>query len=93
LAALLTENCGQIPLIKGAKAAGVKVFFPSEFGVVSSTHIISRRGSDRYNKPFDEKSPSPLVKAKRVVLEAAKEEGLPTAVLNNGGFPEYCFIP
>lgn len=66
----------QIPLIRAAKAAGVKLFIPSEFGV-----------------PFDDDSTSPLVRDKRATLEAAKSEGQPLAIIYNGGFPEYCFIP
>lgn len=66
----------QVPLVKAAKSAGVKLFWPSEFGV-----------------DFEEDSPSPLVKSKKIVMKTLQEEGLPSAILNNGGFPEYCFIP
>ncbi|KAJ1301050.1 hypothetical protein OPQ81_003469 [Rhizoctonia solani] len=67
----------QVPLIKAAKAAGVKLFFPSEYGCVFE----------------DPSNPSPVIQAKKTVIKAAKEEGLPFAALSNGGFPEYCFIP
>ncbi|KAG8729329.1 hypothetical protein FRC11_009022, partial [Ceratobasidium sp. 423] len=67
----------QVPLIKAAKAAGVKLFFPSEYGSVFE----------------DTSNPSPVIQAKKTVLKAAQEAGLPYAALSNGGFPEYCFIP
>ncbi|CAE6511999.1 unnamed protein product [Rhizoctonia solani] len=65
----------QIPLVKASKHAGVKVFFPSEYG-----------------GKFEE-TPSPLLQAKKAVLQAARDHGLPVATLNNGPFPEYLFIP
>ncbi|KAJ1309094.1 hypothetical protein OPQ81_004772 [Rhizoctonia solani] len=65
----------QVPLIKAAKNAGVKVFFPSEYG-----------------GQFPE-SPSPVIQAKKAVVQTARDHGLPVATLNNGGFPEYIFIP
>ncbi|CAE6470615.1 unnamed protein product [Rhizoctonia solani] len=67
----------QLPLIKAAKAAGVKLFFPSEYG---STF----EGSA---------NPSPVIQSKKKVIKAAQDAGLPFAALSNGGFPEYCFIP
>ncbi|CAE6425385.1 unnamed protein product [Rhizoctonia solani] len=65
----------QIPLVKAAKQAGVKLFFPSEYG-------------GRFTK-----TKSPLLQAKKAVVQAARDQGLPVATLNNGGFPEYIFIP
>ncbi|KAL5636550.1 hypothetical protein ACGC1H_000490 [Rhizoctonia solani] len=65
----------QIPLIKAAKQAGVKVFFPSEYGG---------------NFP---ETKSPLLQEKKAVVKAARDHGLPVTTLNNGGFPEYIFIP
>ncbi|CAE6436148.1 unnamed protein product [Rhizoctonia solani] len=67
----------QVPLIKAAKAAGVKLFFPSLYGALLE----------------DESNPSPLLKAKKSVIKIAQEVGLPFAALSNGGFPEYCYIP
>ncbi|CUA72934.1 hypothetical protein RSOLAG22IIIB_10406 [Rhizoctonia solani] len=67
----------QVPLIKAAKAAGVKLFFPSEYGSVFE----------------DTSNPSPVIQAKKTVIKTAQDVGLPFAVLSNGGFPEYCFIP
>ncbi|KAG9099702.1 hypothetical protein FS749_000630 [Ceratobasidium sp. UAMH 11750] len=67
----------QVPLIKASKEAGVQLYFPSEYG--------SDFAGDNH--------PSPLIQGKKTVLKTAKESGLPTAILSNGGFPEYCFIP
>ncbi|CAE6436156.1 unnamed protein product [Rhizoctonia solani] len=67
----------QVPLIKAAKAAGVKLFLPSEYGSVFE----------------DESNPSPVIQSKKKVIKAAQDAGLPFAALSNGGFPEYCFIP
>ncbi|CAE6457512.1 unnamed protein product [Rhizoctonia solani] len=67
----------QIPLIRAAKVAGVKLFFPSEYGGVYK----------------DELNASPLVQAKNSVLKATQDVGLPFAVLSNGAFPEYCLTP
>ncbi|KAG8765987.1 hypothetical protein FRC12_007151 [Ceratobasidium sp. 428] len=67
----------QIPLVKAAKKAGVKLYFPSEYG----------------SEFEDDSSPSPIIQAKKTVLKTAKEVGLPVAVVSNGGFPECCFIP
>ncbi|QRV73104.1 NmrA-like family domain-containing protein 1 [Ceratobasidium sp. AG-Ba] len=67
----------QIPLIKAAKSAGVKLFVPSEYGGAFE----------------NDEHPSPVIQGKKTVLKAAKEAGLPVAVVSNGGFPEYCFIP
>ncbi|KAG8701115.1 hypothetical protein FRC09_005553 [Ceratobasidium sp. 395] len=67
----------QVPLIKAAKRAGVKLYFPSEYGSEFEDHS----------------SPSPIIQAKKTVLKTAKEVGLPVAVVSNGGFPECCFIP
>ncbi|CAE6505180.1 unnamed protein product [Rhizoctonia solani] len=65
----------QIPLIKASKKAGVKTFFPSEYG-----------------GEFPDTT-SPVLQAKKAVVQTAKEHGLPVTRLNNGGFPEYIFIP
>ena len=46
-----------------------------------------------YGSDFEDDNPSPVFQAKKQVLKIAKEQGLPTAVLNTGGFPEYCLIP
>ncbi|CUA78285.1 hypothetical protein RSOLAG22IIIB_13039 [Rhizoctonia solani] len=67
----------QVPLIKAAKAASVKLFFPSEYGSVFE----------------DTSNPSPVIQAKKTVIKTAQDVGLPYAALSNGGFPEYCFIP
>ncbi|KAG9127631.1 hypothetical protein FRC07_011375 [Ceratobasidium sp. 392] len=67
----------QVPLIKASKKAGVKLYFPSEYG-------------SEFN---DDNSPSPIVQEKKTVLRTAKEVGLPIAVVSTGGFPEYCLIP
>ncbi|KAG8725579.1 hypothetical protein FRC12_009288 [Ceratobasidium sp. 428] len=67
----------QVPLIKAAKKAGVKLYFPSEYG----------------SEFEDDSNPSPVIQAKKTVLKTAKEVGLPVAAVSNGGFPEYCFIP
>ncbi|CAE6444299.1 unnamed protein product [Rhizoctonia solani] len=66
----------QIPLVKASKKAGVKVFFPSEYG-----------------GHFPEDTPSPILRQKKEVVKSAQEHGLPVAILNNGGFPEYISIP
>ncbi|KAH7343354.1 hypothetical protein B0J17DRAFT_713536 [Rhizoctonia solani] len=65
----------QIPLVKAAKKAGIKVFFPSEYGGEFPA------------------TQSPVLQAKKVVVQAARDHGLPVATLNNGPFPEYIFIP
>ncbi|GAB1520367.1 hypothetical protein RhiTH_003442 [Rhizoctonia solani] len=67
----------QVPLIHAAKAAGVKLFFPSEYG-------------STFEGPAN---PSPVIQSKKKVIKAAQDAGLPFAALSNGGFPEYCFIP
>ncbi|KAG8749506.1 hypothetical protein FRC12_013385 [Ceratobasidium sp. 428] len=67
----------QVPLIKAAKKAGVKLYFPSEYG----------------SEFEGDSNPSPVIQAKKTVLKTAKEVGLPVAAVSNGGFPEYCFIP
>ncbi|KDN46571.1 hypothetical protein RSAG8_04224, partial [Rhizoctonia solani AG-8 WAC10335] len=67
----------QVPLIKAAKAAGVKLFFPSEYGSIFEAAS----------------NPSPVIQSKKTVIKTAQEVGLPFAALSNGGFPEYCFIP
>ncbi|CAE6429968.1 unnamed protein product [Rhizoctonia solani] len=67
----------QVPLISAAKTAGVKLFFPSEYG-------------STFDGP---PNPSPVIQSKKKVIQAAKDAGLPFAALSNGGFPEYCFIP
>lgn len=67
----------QLPLIKAAKAAGVKTYFPSEYGGAFE----------------NENHPSAVIRAKKTVLKAAKETGLPVTIVSNGGFPEYCLIP
>lgn len=72
-AAALTS--AQIPLIKASKKAGVKVFFPSEYGGQFPDTV------------------SPPLQAKQLVVKTAQKHGLPVATLNNGGFPEYIFIP
>ncbi|KAG8755542.1 hypothetical protein FRC11_005958, partial [Ceratobasidium sp. 423] len=64
----------QVPLAEASKRAGVKVFFPSEYG-----------------GQFPD-SPS-AVFPKKVVIQTARDLGLPVATLSNGGFPEYMFIP
>ncbi|CAE6412323.1 unnamed protein product [Rhizoctonia solani] len=56
--------------------AGVKVFFPSEYG-----------------GHFPDDVSSPAFRAKKAVVKSAQDHGLPVATLNNGGFPEYIFIP
>ncbi|CAE6443760.1 unnamed protein product [Rhizoctonia solani] len=67
----------QVPLIKAAKAAGVKLFFPSDYGSLFD------------NEP----NPSPIIRDLKTVLRVMKETGLPYTYVHNGGFPEYCFIP
>ncbi|KAB5596260.1 Isoflavone reductase-like protein [Ceratobasidium theobromae] len=67
----------QVPLIKAAKAAGVKTFFPSEYGALFE----------------DESDPSPVVQAKKEVIRTTKEAGLPITIVSNGAFPEYCINP
>ncbi|KAG9120929.1 hypothetical protein FRC07_003336 [Ceratobasidium sp. 392] len=67
----------QVPLIKAAKKAGVKLYFPSEYG----------------SEFEDDNNPSPLIQGKKTVLKTAKKVGLPVAAVSNGGFPEYCFVP
>ncbi|KAB5593373.1 Isoflavone reductase-like protein [Ceratobasidium theobromae] len=74
----------QVPLVKAAKAAGVKTFFPSEYGSINT------RPSQLFE---DESNPSPVIQGKKTVIKAAKEAGLPITGLSTGGFPEYCFIP
>jgi hypothetical protein len=41
----------------------------------------------------EDSNPSPILQAKKTVLKAAKDIGLPFTILNTGGFPEYDFIP
>ncbi|CAE6372143.1 unnamed protein product [Rhizoctonia solani] len=67
----------QLPLIKAAKTAGVKLFFPSGYGSPFEGSSI----------------PSPLIMSEKKVIAAAREAGLPFAALYNGGFPDYCLIP
>ncbi|KAB5591507.1 hypothetical protein CTheo_5064 [Ceratobasidium theobromae] len=67
----------QIPLIKAAKTAGVKTFFPSEYGSIFE----------------GDSNPSPVIQGKKAVVKVAKEAGLPITSLCTGAFPEYCLIP
>ncbi|CAE6366785.1 unnamed protein product [Rhizoctonia solani] len=67
----------QVPLIKAAKAAGVKLFLPSEYG-------------STFEGPAN---PSPVIQSKKKVIKAAQDAGLPYAALHTGAFPEYCLIP
>ncbi|CCO35326.1 Isoflavone reductase homolog [Rhizoctonia solani AG-1 IB] len=67
----------QLPLIKAAKAVGVKLFFPSGYGSPFEGSSI----------------PSSLIQSEKKVIKAAQEVGLPFAALNNGTFPDYCLIP
>ncbi|KAF8688412.1 Saccharopine dehydrogenase NADP binding domain, partial [Rhizoctonia solani] len=67
----------QLPLIKAAKVAGVKLFFPSGYGSPFEGSLI----------------PSPMIQSEKKVIKAAQEAGLPFAALHNGGFPERCFSP
>ncbi|KAG8716077.1 hypothetical protein FRC11_009702 [Ceratobasidium sp. 423] len=46
-----------------------------------------------YGGQFPDAIPSPVLQAKKDILQTAREHGLPVASLNNGGFPEYIFIP
>ncbi|KAG8759841.1 hypothetical protein FRC12_009682 [Ceratobasidium sp. 428] len=89
----------QVPLIKAAKKAGVKLYFPSEYGSVGRIQLDLNVAMPltcvlKYFREFeDDSSPSPIIQAKKTVLKTAKEVGLPVAVVSNGGFPECCFIP
>ncbi|GAB1520365.1 hypothetical protein RhiTH_003440 [Rhizoctonia solani] len=66
----------QLVLIKAANIAGVKLFFPSEYGNV-------------YDHPSNEISP--YLQLKKTIVNSAKELGLPYAVLSTGGFPDLSF--
>ncbi|CAE6379649.1 unnamed protein product [Rhizoctonia solani] len=66
----------QLVLIKAANIAGVKLFFPSEYGNV-------------YDHPSNEISP--YLQLKKTIINSAKELGLPYAVLSTGGFPNLSF--
>ncbi|KAH7337696.1 NmrA-like family-domain-containing protein [Rhizoctonia solani] len=67
----------QIPLIIAAKTAGMKLFFPSEYGGVYE---------DGPGAPH-------FVRTKNSVIKSAQVAGLPFAVVSNGAFPEYYLIP
>ncbi|CUA77389.1 hypothetical protein RSOLAG22IIIB_12723 [Rhizoctonia solani] len=70
-------SSAQLPLVRAAKVAGIQLFFPSEYGGVYE----------------DESDSSPMAQARKSVLDAAQDVGLPFAVLSNGAFPDYCFTP
>ncbi|KAF8717269.1 Saccharopine dehydrogenase NADP binding domain, partial [Rhizoctonia solani] len=67
----------QLPLIKAAKVAGVKLFFPSGYGSPFEGSTI----------------PSSMIQSEKKVIKATQDAGLPYTALHNGGFPEYCLSP
>ncbi|CAE6370120.1 Isoflavone reductase homolog P3 [Rhizoctonia solani AG-1 IB] len=68
----------QFTLIKAAKAAGVKLFFPSEYG-------------GTYEDPSNDISP--FLQLKKTIINTAKQFGLPYAVLSTGGFIDLGLSP
>ncbi|CAE6473299.1 unnamed protein product [Rhizoctonia solani] len=92
--ALVALTSAQVPLIKAAKQANIKVFFPSEYGVASEKHTY------RINKYLTKKNlqefpgtQSPVFRGKKIAAQAARDQGLPVAILKCGPFPEYVLIP
>ncbi|CAE6452244.1 unnamed protein product [Rhizoctonia solani] len=64
------------PEVITSAQAGVKVFFPSEYG-----------------GHFPDSVTYPYMQEMRAVVKSAQDHRLPVARLNNGGLPEYMFIP
>jgi hypothetical protein len=66
-----------IDLAKAAKAAGVKLFLPSEFGTPGTT-----------GPPGDN-----VFSQKLRIREVLKEIGLPYALIFTGPWPDFCLSP
>jgi len=67
----------QIPLAKAAKAAGVKLFVPSEFGDPTDGQY----------------PPNTVPDLKVQVVKALNEIGIPFIRVFTGPFPDFCLIP